>query len=176
MADYTTPSKHQTENLPHCARRCAICLAEELQFGPYPVLDCGHDADICIRPGQVSEGLGAYGIDQNSRSLLRYCPSKTWAFSLAHRSWREVRVTDLHDVVYPDVSKTELYMLPTTKQLFDSLVESYLAGVEPGASTSSRRHVERNVLLQGDPGSGKTFIVGTSSLDHNWSRTGEESG
>ncbi|KAK3311684.1 uncharacterized protein B0T15DRAFT_490283 [Chaetomium strumarium] len=159
MVDYTTPSKHQTADRPNHVRRCAICVAEEAEFGPYPLVGRDHDSEICIRPGLVSEGDQEYRIEQDSTSLFRYCPAKTWAFSLTYRSWREVRVTDLHDVMYPDVSQTKLYVLPNVEELLESLLESYISEIKTAPLNLPRKPGGRNVLLQGNPGSGKTFIV-----------------
>lgn len=127
MVDYTTPSKHPPTVLSGHARTCAISLVEELQFGPYPVLSREHDPHFCIRPGQAdgADMNQAHEAQQVPESLLRYCPSKTWAFSLEYRSWCEVRVIDLHNVDYADVPKTKLYMLDSTKDTLDLLVKSY---------------------------------------------------
>jgi hypothetical protein len=160
MVDYTTPSKRPRSAVGGHARRCAVCVGQELQLGPFGARSREHDNDCCIGPGQVSESSQQSEATQSSSSLFQYCPSKVWAFSLAHRSWREVRVGDLHEVFYPDTTGTKLYIRSEEQELFEALVKTHISSTEATPSHGPRKPRGCNVLLQGAPGSGKTFILG----------------
>lgn len=163
VVDYTTPSKRPIAALPDHACRCAVCLGEELQLGPLGARDREHDKDFCIVQEHASETSHGYSGTQDSQLLPQYCPSKVWAFSLAHRSWREVPVRDLQDVVYPNVSATKLYIKLGIQELFESLVNMHVRVNERAPSNGPRGPRGCNVLLQGSPGSGKSFILGTEA-------------
>jgi hypothetical protein len=119
--------------------------------------------DFCVGQAQASETSQKNDTTLDPNWLLQYCPSKIWAFSLVHRSWREVRVTELDDVVYPDVTDTELYIKPSVRELFESLVATHILTTEKALTNGPRGARGCNVLLQGTPGSGKSFILGTET-------------
>jgi hypothetical protein len=166
IVDYTTPSKRPSSVVDGRTRRCAVCLGQELQLGPFGARSDEHEMDFCVGQAQASENSQKKDTTQDPNWLLQYCPSKIWAFSLVHRSWREVRVTELDDVVYPDVTGTELYIRPSIRELFESLVGTHVLTTEKAPTNGPRGPRGCNVLLQGNPGTGKSFILGTEHPPH----------
>lgn len=84
-----------------------------------------------------------------------------------------VQLRHLEDVKYRPVDRNKVYLDSDGVELLDAQVASYFKDSKEFqdssdrqsdvGSASLRKHLGLNVLLQGEPGTGKTFVVGKVS-------------
>ncbi|RYP69002.1 hypothetical protein DL769_005389 [Monosporascus sp. CRB-8-3] len=169
IIDHSTSSKHErvsSISRPN-GRSCTACLGKSLDLGPYGE-DIRHDSDTCSKDRQ-SQGWGGITANHDPRLLL-FCPSRVWAFCLRYRTWKMIQFQDLKKMTYREVDMNQVRLKKQHKDLLTSLVSTFFdnhkggqgslsghSGVEPDAL---RVHRGANVLLQGETGTGKTFLVG----------------
>lgn len=73
-----------------------------------------------------------------------------------------VQPWDLEDIKYRQVDEEKVYLNPSHIELLDQLVASYFEDSKKSQNPSDK-HLGRNVLLLGETGTGKSFVVGKVS-------------
>lgn len=155
IIDYVTSSRYQDTGLcqPHCTGIvCSICQGRAIQLESYPT-DAPHDSDIC---GTRDTESSAY-----NDSLLMFCPPRLWAFSLQHKSWKMVPLHELSEVQSQAEPFEKLQMDEGQKKDLENLLCGYLQNRQENNSPDLIKGKGQglNVLLYGNPGTGKTLTV-----------------
>ncbi|KAI1503349.1 P-loop containing nucleoside triphosphate hydrolase protein [Biscogniauxia marginata] len=164
IVDYVTDSKHEQDqaytNL-GTDNSCAACIGEVINLNSYPSR-ISHDPDVCARRVLVDE-RPERGSNDSKDSLL-FCPSRVWAFSMKHKSWKMVLPQDLTKVQAQeggDDALKQLWMDSDHKKLLESTL---LAHLKNRSGTTNIDFIKGkgnglNILLHGGPGTGKTLTA-----------------
>ncbi|KAI0890999.1 P-loop containing nucleoside triphosphate hydrolase protein [Annulohypoxylon nitens] len=161
IIDYVTSSKHQQDSglhESHCnGAVCSICQGKAVKLESYPT-DASHDSDTCGLGQTVSHVDDSTTVDKSD--FLMFCPHRLWAFSLQHKSWKMVPLQELNEVESRSESFGRLIQ-DQNKSFLDHILRGYL---ENKQSSNNFSLIERkgqclNVLLHGNPGTGKTLTV-----------------
>ncbi|OTA65187.1 P-loop containing nucleoside triphosphate hydrolase protein [Hypoxylon sp. EC38] len=156
IIDYVTSSRYQQDTSlyqPHYTGvACSICQGRAIQLESYPS-DAPHDSDIC---GTRHTEPPDYHDD-----LLMFCPPRLWAFSLRHKSWKRVSLHELSKVQSQAEPFEKLQMDEGQKKDLENLLCGYLKNRKENNSPDLIKGKGQglNVLLHGNPGTGKTLTV-----------------
>lgn len=101
-------------------------------------------------------------LTSDDKEVLMFCPAQLWAFSLTHKSWNLVSLSELQDVGTRDEPLTKLQMDGDKKKVLEDLVSTYLQNGSGNASPGRIQGPSQgfNILLSGNTGTGKTLAVG----------------
>ncbi|KAI2465337.1 P-loop containing nucleoside triphosphate hydrolase protein [Annulohypoxylon bovei var. microspora] len=156
IIDYVTSCKYRQDtglNEPYCTGVvCCICQGNAVQLGSYPA-NAPHDSDIC-----KTQQIGSH---TNNEKYLMFCPPRLWAFSLRHKSWKMIPPQELEEVKHRDESFKRLQMDEYKKKDLEHLLRGYLENRQTSANLDLIKGKGQglNVLLHGNPGTGKTLTV-----------------
>ena len=131
---------------------CSICLGQAVELRSYPG-DASHDSDVCGKKTAAGE---------NHDDSLMFFPSRVWAFSLWHKSWKRVLPRDLGEVKRQENSFAELLMSSAHKETLESLLLGYLKNMQGGCNYDLLQEKGQglNMIFHGNPGTGKTLAAG----------------
>ncbi|KAI1411767.1 P-loop containing nucleoside triphosphate hydrolase protein [Hypoxylon sp. FL1857] len=156
IIDYVTSSRHQQDDgldQSYCTRIvCSICQGKSVQLESYPT-DAPHDGEIC---GTIQAGNSTY-----NDTLLMFCPSRLWAFSLRHKSWKMISLQELSTIETQAEPFKKLQMEEDNKKALEQLLCGWLENRQASSSLDLIRGKGQglNILLHGNPGTGKTLTV-----------------
>ncbi|KAK1751552.1 hypothetical protein QBC47DRAFT_307450, partial [Echria macrotheca] len=154
---YDRSRQSQLEPSPPEPLRCIACLGKALDLGPYPTHQVFHNSRVCNVPDETPKlEVPEASTDIVDDSLLLFCPSMVWAFSLQHKSWRLVPVEDLSNIERDETAWKDWLVSNTGQKKLDKAVSSVLGATER-PNTGKRQGLK--VLLCGGPGTGKTFTA-----------------
>lgn len=97
--------------------------------------------------------------ETDSASLM-FFPSRVWAFSLWHKSWKIVLPQDLDDVQPQDNSFKALLMGLDQKEALESLLLGSLKNMQGESNVDKEKGQGLNLIFHGNPGTGKTLAAG----------------
>ena len=176
IIDYVSPSRYDktdegagydvmsdTDN--HLPQTCTICAWKYAGLAPYPPKELDM-AKICPKdrwsklPGNVSHVRMPL---TTSEDVFIFSPSRVWAFSLKHKSWKMVEVHKLSPVSCAKDPFEKLVMSDQYKLVVESMVDSHL-GKPIFSDIVKDKGRGLIVLLHGGPGTGKTLTAGESTL------------
>ncbi|KAI1381356.1 P-loop containing nucleoside triphosphate hydrolase protein [Hypoxylon crocopeplum] len=156
IIDYVTSSKYQQDtglDEPHCTGIvCSICQGKVVQLQSYPT-DAPHDSDIC-------EARQTESCTYNPNSLM-FCPPRLWAFSLRHKSWKMIPPQEFSEIQSQAESFEKLQMDEDKKKDLEFVLCGHLENRQACSSPDLIKGKGQglNVLLHGNPGTGKTLTV-----------------
>lgn len=161
MVDYVTTSKHSSDtNVAiggnSCCYYCPACLGESVGLASYP-RGAPHDFNVCRNPQRSDQGQI---IDEDSQ--LFFCPPRVWAFSLRHKTWKSVLLQELSAVKANGKPSESLWGDSKMIGFLESMLEAYVGRSHDYGALDSipGKGCGLNILLRGNSGTGKTFLVG----------------
>ncbi|KAI1089256.1 P-loop containing nucleoside triphosphate hydrolase protein [Rostrohypoxylon terebratum] len=160
IVDYVTSSKHRQDvgpNKPQCGGVvCSICQAKAVQLEPYPS-NAPHDSEVCGITQAVS--YSGHATKEESTNFLMFCPARMWAFSLRHKSWKIVQVQELSEVQSQCESFDKLQIKNDRKKDLERVICGHFKNSNGNLDLIMGKGLGLNVLLHGNPGTGKTLTV-----------------
>ncbi|RYP93286.1 hypothetical protein DL770_000575 [Monosporascus sp. CRB-9-2] len=163
IVDYVTASKHEQDTSLNEARvsgpSCSMCIGESLRLMSY-AQGAPHDSEICAK-GSLPRAEQNGGSNRGEKDPLLFCPSRVWAFSVRHKSWQMVLPQQLSEVRSQDGVLGKLLMDSEHKEYLESMVIAHLKDRGGRGDRDIIRGNGRglNVLLHGNPGTGKTLTA-----------------
>ncbi|KAI0887043.1 P-loop containing nucleoside triphosphate hydrolase protein [Annulohypoxylon maeteangense] len=165
IIDYVTSSKHPQETGLHGSQSsgavCSVCRAKAVQLESYsgdvPHETRPHDDEICGIRQTASSADDS--IEKFDTGLLMFCPSQIWAFSLRHKSWKMIQLQELSQIQPQDESFRTLQMDNDKKEDLENVLCGYLKNKHSNIDVIEGKGQGLNVLLHGNPGTGKTLTV-----------------
>ncbi|KAK7985313.1 P-loop containing nucleoside triphosphate hydrolase protein [Apiospora saccharicola] len=115
---------------------------------------------LASSPGYIEHQHDLRTVQPEPPSL--FCPSRLWAFSLHHKTWRLVSPYDLSEVKKRDEPfDDDLCMDKRKKDYFKSIALEYVDALNQGKTLKATAQKGRglSVLLCGNTGVGKTFTA-----------------